>query len=915
MTSPTTTAPSQATIVHNPSHLGPGPVPEPNTHAHVHQEHTAPSFQQAPVPYAPTPPSAPTPLSVSSESEIYGPDRLFGPPLVSGDADRSSLTNTGTRFDQPHYMPMSVWRDGASPGDFKDELTRAASMVTPGVDDGPYIRYALDALTQVRDNGRGAPSGYLPSESDESHRQTYHFTPTTVPSPLVPSSVHLPPGTNTGARTPRFWSLMPSPAPIASPTAEEELQERRRKRQEDGNERSGNRWNEVLAAAAAVGNHHHHNPPYPMDPQGMRSPLKEAISFEGWVPKSQVHGLPRTQGYWQAQPDLVVTDPEMGLHNARGALRAASPLTLKPWILRSQSLLLLATLCMLMIAAIIFCAVYSTNNLGFTPYSGTIYGGQYFLFRMLPQLLAMILLIYAQCVITAAFWVLPFSAMASDNRHERKGAVFLPLYPKSFLWPQLGGSWNIWIPIFNVWLLNFTIPLQSSLFTVILVDGTWTWATVQGVAWTLVALYVSFILSLAVLFVFWRKRRTGMMQQWGIRTLADIIFLISQSNSLSQYRGLESATSRRSMMQKIGGSAERLGLWFAPEAPEIGTWYGIGVPLGEKAFESEKLGVQAWASRGRQPSVGSVDRPGNQGSDYPYLPWCFRSGQIVSFALACSLLLIALIVVSFLPLTDIRNGFLPLLSAAPDAGAFSAANFLYSFLPSLIGLALFLMFQPLDLTLRILTPWGELTHPEGSRAETSLLVDYSVCLPLESTFKAMRNHHWRVALVSLLSFLFALLPVLGGGMFLALTPPGTDVRMFPNVPAFAIALALLILYVFGLFCLIPNRSQFRLPHAVTCLAEIISFCCDDQLREDDAFDWKMLLTPRDLANRLDVSKYRPRQSRWMFSAGRTSDERLSIRRCTKYTVSPKKLRTWDKRAKGHLISAPLPYDNSFLFNR
>ncbi|KAI2470124.1 hypothetical protein F4781DRAFT_391812 [Annulohypoxylon bovei var. microspora] len=895
--SPEPTTASQVTIVHGTPRLL-------DSDSNTHQE-PSPASRSTVVPYAPTPPPAPTPPSIPSESEVYGPQRLWGhQQLIDEDVDRSMMSTPGMRYDQPQFPPMASQQDPAF-GDFKDDLARAAGVVTPGVDDGPYIRYALDALTRSRNDGRGM-TGYPSSGSDESYQQAYHFTPTTVPSPYKQPSVQLPPERITRDNAPRDWPMGPPSGPITSvptPSVEDELREKRQQRQERA-KFTNDPWGAILAttaAAEAAGERYNGSP----------SPLSEHRDERTISPKPKLN-LPRNLEHWQARSDLVI-DPETGLHNCGKALNWEAPLTLKPWILRPQSLLFLATLCILMVVALIVAAVYSMNHNGLTAYSGTIYGGQYFLFRMLPQLLAVIILIYAQCVIAAAFWVLPFSAMASDDRNERRDAVFLPLYPKSFLWPQLGGPWNIWIPIFNVWLLNFTIPLQSSLFTVILVDGNWIWATVQGVAWTLVALYVSFLLSLAVLFVFWNRRRTGMMQKWGLRNIGDIIFLISQSNSLSRYRGLETAATRSSMKQRLQGNAQRLGFWFSPEAPEIGTWYGIGMSTGEGDLATEKSEGPEWAMR-REGSPEAGERSSDPSIRSRYLPWCFRDSQITLFVVAFSILLLALLVVSFLPSTDLRNGFDPLLSALPVAGAFSAADFVYSFIPSLLGLILFLLFQPLDLTLRILAPWGELSRAEGSRAETSLLLDYATCLPFESTYKALRNKHWRVAFVSLLSPLFALLPVLGGGLFLALTPPDGVVRMYPNVPAFAIILTLMFLYVAGLVCLIPNRAQFRLPHAVTCLAEIISFCTDEKLRTDGAFDLHLMLEPNDLAGHLDLGKDWHRQGRWTLSTGRNNDERLGIKRFSKYTVNPKKLRAYDRRARGQLISAPLPHDSGSLFN-
>jgi hypothetical protein len=296
-----------------------------------------------------------------------------------------------------------------------------------------------------------------------------------------------------------------------------------------------------------------------------------------------------------------------------------------------------------------------------------------------------------------------------------------------------------------------------------------------------------------------------------------------------------------------------------------------------------------------------------------YLPWCFRDSQIIFFVVAGAVLLVALVVVSFLRSTDLRNGFLPGLSAGPMAGAFSPADFLYSFLPSLIGLVLFLGFQSLELTLRILTPWGELSREFGSRAETSLLLDYTACLPWQSTFQAARLKHWRVAFVTFLSPLFVLIPVLGGGLFMALTPRSGAVRMYPNVPVLALILTLLFLYLAALASLVPSRRQFRLPHAVTCLAEIMSFCCNEQLRTDEAFDQAKIARRTQLEGALDVGKDWHRQGHWTFGHGRNSEERLGIKRYSKYTVHSKTLGQYDRYVQGKPISRPLINNSGSLF--
>ncbi|KAI0522169.1 hypothetical protein F5B22DRAFT_593074 [Xylaria bambusicola] len=888
--SPSTSEPqptaSQVTVVHHPHS-------EPNGREHN------PPMEDSPVPYAPSPPEPPTLVSVPSDEEIYGHERYAG---YRADYPEYASSTPGltpsVRFDPTPFVMGGMQTDPLVQRDFKDDLVRAAGVVTPGVSDVPYIRYALEAITgQSGESSRVLPGNNRPAASNSAYLPRPQTTPqfnaeVSQPPPIRQSLVAI---HDRDDPVSRGWQT-PFHAPVTprieqqTPTDEQQPLDQPARQVVRQPERS--RMNDMADTFYRA----------------------KTLVEQSYVPQPPNQSPPRTVDLWRAQPDST---PNHDLEAMGYDRPVPPPLTHKPWILRAPSLLLLAVLCILIIIALIFSAVYSIGHNGFTSYAGTIYGGQYFLFRVLPQLVGAVLLIYAQCVIAAVFRVFPFSAMASDNRTERRNAVFLPLYPKSFLWPQLFGPWHVWVPTIIVWLMNFTIPLLSSLYTVVLVDGVWRWSTVQGVAWTLVALYVSLLVSTIVLFVFWRHRRTGMIETWDVRSIADVVFLLAPSNSLPQYRGLETAATRGKMRKILGGTAERLGYWTTPEVPENKIFWGIGVPTTKEDLELEKADNKNWAAvrdESRPLTLPDVEDPKQPWTArFRYLPWCFRDSQIIFLVVAVTALLLVLFVVSFLPSTDLRDGFLPLLSAAPLAGAFSPADFLYSFLPSLIGLALFLVFQSLESTLRILAPWGELAREEGSRAEKSLLLDYATSLPWQSTLKAIRLKHWRVAAVTFLAPLFVLIPVLSGGLFMALTPPSGVVHVYPNVPIFALILALLLLYLVALISLVPSRKQFRLPHAVTCLAEIISFCCNEQLRTDDAFDQVKISTRTDLRAALDCGKDWHRQGRWTFGTGKNGEERLGIKRYSKFTVNPTKLRQYDKYIREKSISAPLFNDSGELY--
>ncbi|KAK8067917.1 phosphoribosylaminoimidazole-succinocarboxamide synthase [Apiospora saccharicola] len=842
---PTTTSPSQATVLHLP-------IPE---FRHLRpQPHDRPEVPASPSPIstiAPFVPSPPPPVGTAYGSSQHPSQQR----AVTYQVPEPVAPRQLVRFHQkPNAMSGPQYQVLAN--EVTDDMLRATkASITPGIDDTPYIQHAIEALTRQR-NSRGL-SG-VPSSGAGEENPMMRYMPDTVPGLFDPLPQHESLSQTDAANyyedvdpeellaTRRLQRALADIPPTSDAGGQQTAPPREQVSSPEGSE--GILWG---------------------DQSGFWRNGGKAM-LDNKRPK-HVHRSPRNLPVWHARSDVDANN-----------IRGHPPLTFKPWILRTPSLLILAVLCTLMIAALMFCAIYSDRHDGLVGYAGSMTGGQYFVFRIMPQLIAAVLLIYAQCVMTAVFRVLPFSAMASDDLRYRRGVGFLPLYPKSFLWPQLVSTWQVWIPVIVTWIANLTIPLQSTLFTVIIVDGKWSWATVQGVAWVLVALYVLLLISTVVLIIFWHNRRTGMRPGWDVRNIADVIHLVAQSNSTHLYDGTETAASRAEMRDRLDGNRDRIGYWSTPDAPNW-VWHGIGHSTNDEKVDMEHFGASVHE---RDSRSGMSHRPLANGSDlrHSYLPWCLRTSQVILWAVAGSVLIIALFVVSFIPSTDIRRGFLPALKAGPIPGAFSAADFVYSFIPSLIGLVLFLLFQSLDLTLRILTPWGELTRKEGSRASTSLLADYAACLPLQATWRALKNRHWRVACISFLANLFILIPVLAGGLFMAMTPPAGDVRMYPNMAAYAVVLTLLVLYVLSLISLIPKRAQFGLPHAVTCVAEIISFCANDELLAEDAFQWPH--SRKALKGKLDAYADLLDQSRWSIGDGRHGEEKFGIRRLIQPTGPP-----------------------------
>lgn len=542
-------------------------------------------------------------------------------------------------------------------------------------------------------------------------------------------------------------------------------------------------------------------------------------------------------------------------------------LTFVPTILRPLSMIALSVLCLLMTAAIVFCAIFSRRNNGLVDWRAGIYGGRYFVFGFLPQILAALIFVYVQGVMTAMTRMLPYTMMANDDQEHRSNAVFVGIFPRSLLFPRWEGPLSFEIAHSVFWLSVFTIPLQSCLFSVVQVDGVWRWTAVQGVAWTLVGNYVLVLLATVVIGMFFFRRTTGLM--WDPRSLADIIALLPRSNSLKDYPGTDVMRRKVEIKDRLSLRSDRLGYWRTQNKNQ-----GIFYCIGEHGAATRRFTI----SRGRLEKAAIADplvdvekasTVNNPQIRFRHIPWFLRDTFVILWAIAGTVFLVALFVISFLPSTAIRNGFGASVKVIPDSSGFSAANFLYSFIPSIIGLLLYIFFQPFDMAMRKLQPWADLSSPNGAPASESLLLEYTALLPISCTIAAIRNRHYRVAGLSLLSFLFILLPILAGGLFFPLTTPNRQVRMIPNLPCFYIILGLLVLYLIGLITLIPNRRTMHLPHAVGCLAEIFSFTYASGMMTDAPF--RAPKSKADLVSRLEAVRAKGGVNHYGFGAYKAAD--------------------------------------------
>lgn len=535
------------------------------------------------------------------------------------------------------------------------------------------------------------------------------------------------------------------------------------------------------------------------------------------------------------------------------------PIILRPWALGCVILCAL-----LMIAGIAFCNVWSQRHQGLWSYNGQ-GGARYFVMEFLPQLLGASIVILNFIVQAAVYRTAPFAIMAAERQ---LGYVLqgLPIIPKNFLIPDFShfchGEVLFGLSLFTIWLSNFfAIPLLSCMFQAKYYEidgiGVWRWASVQGVGWTLVGVYGLLTIGLALLLVRFSIGQSGLM--WDPICLADLISIIQRSNILHDYEHSEAVPK---VQESLDARILRLGYWKLSMKSDV--FYGIGevdAPIRtpslhqtEKSREKQPHGLARVCFDLEHAGASANDPPAHHlyspAARYRWTPWFLRQSTVISWTVIVFALFIAFVVVSFVH-DAIEGGFPPRLPTLPSTGAFSSSNFLYSFIPALIGNLLVLAWQPIDVYFRALQPFVELSSPQGASGEKSILLAYQSAIPVQVTIQAIINGHFKVAWISFMSLVSFAIPILAGGVFLALWYPSENaVRISSLMPAFYAVVIFCAIYTVSFLTIWPGRQRY-LPHDISTLADLMSYLYQSPLLAD-----KLLREPRskaDLVTRLIVA--------------------------------------------------------------
>lgn len=541
------------------------------------------------------------------------------------------------------------------------------------------------------------------------------------------------------------------------------------------------------------------------------------------------------------------------------------PLRFLPSILRPLWLGIYLFLLLWALIGLLVAGIWSGVHPGIERYAQ--FGGStYFVYQYLPVMLGTLLFLWLIQIQIAVMRVMPFISMASMSSRARAEGPLMTMLPTNFLLPQLD-YFKARLPVVGVcmvifWLQIFTLPLLACLFNVYYFNtaetASWKWLTVQGICWTVFALYVLLFLAILTLAVWLRLQRTGL--RWDPRSLADVIALLDRSNIALDYTGSEMFEDAKEFRQRLGHRSDRIGYWHTSRRPNE-RFYTIGEEGGAtRRYTVERGSVQEKPSpldNRRFPmtpdtqATYDLEHNDEAGAWWRYLPWYIRPSMVLLWSIAAIVLFLAFLVVSFVN-RAVTRGFNPLTKVNQSSAGFSATNFTFSFIPALLAQFLFLSWLSIDYALRRTQMFANLasTNGLGAPAERSLLLDYPARLPGSVTLTALLCADYQVAWFSFMTLIAACLPMLAGGCFWAqFYRSAQEVRVAVDTPGYYALCVFLALYAFSLPLVFIGLGKRRLPHASTTLAEHISWLYQSRLLGER--EWRSPLSSKtELVTRL-----------------------------------------------------------------
>ncbi|KAK4555251.1 hypothetical protein LTR86_007547 [Recurvomyces mirabilis] len=684
------------------------------------------------------------------------------------------------------------------------DLDRERSPPTPGVDDTPFIRFALDQLTRDEEvrgsrNYRGLGSGV-----DGNYP---YLLPEAQATPAVPMAVatgnmketrgplreqerrRTPPFTQTRDHEPSSLNAGAAALPLVAGLAAKDMQPSR-----TPPPRNPARVSDIPIGAAAA------------QPYGTLQPCRDPAD-DRFLP--------------------LASDHNQGTHQRLNFL---------PGILRPMRLIFYLLAILAYLICLLFCAIYSLIHTGLADY-GSFGDGRYFVFEYLPTLLGVVLFFWTVQVEVAVYRIAPFIGMASQSPRSRRAGAELPLVPRGFMLPYFGhfgaGLGAVGFFVVVAWLQIWSIPLLASSFNVYYqgspAAGQWRWIATQGAIWVTIAIYLLLLIA-ATMLLAWLKlgrRTTGL--RWDPKSLADMIVLLERSNALDHHNdehhdteppqlGYWRTNARPNEVMHTYGFADKAARRYSLDNGRILEKSPLPQHVSNPRMSAEPLDLESGAGandqrHSREKMLPRQSEDGEASSHHANgtaLPWFLRPSLAALWIIIAIVLLLAFLIVSYLPSTRVGSGFAPDVPAPVNTMGFSATNFLYSFLSALLGMLCLLFWLDIDYAYRRLQTFAVLATDEGEVAERSLLLAYPAELPGIVTATAAVNGHWRVAIISFVSLIAATLPILAGGVFWAqFYISAQKTRISAQMPGFYALTFFCVVYALAYFLVFPSRSLRR----------------------------------------------------------------------------------------------------------
>lgn len=731
------------------------------------------------------------------------------------------------------YITPTVARSSVA-----QDMSRERNAPTPGVDDTPYIRFALDQLTRDQEvRGSGSYHG-LGSGVEGNYPYVVPGTPGVHGSPTVGAHP-----TPQAFQQPREYGLQPEQYAETTPA---DYGEPSRYRAPQYDEYEALAIAPIAAAAASPYEFAKPEQKAMFGEPPPRNPLR--ISESRSLPRG-LREQPSQHQQGIRTPDIFTAVPNEGGYLTR--------LSFIPGTLRPLQLGLFALLVLAYIICLVFCAAWSLANNGLWDY-GVIGDGRYFVFQYLPTLLGIILFLWVVQIEVAVMRVAPFVAMASEKPKSREHGAQLPIYPTGFVLPYFG-HFTAGLPLAGffmvvAWLQLWTIPLLASSFNVYFYGppdtGRFRWIATQGAIWVVIALYLLLLLAIILLMVWLKFGRALTGLKWDPRSLADLIVLMSRSNALDMTAEWEPAllgywrtNHRPNETFHTYGINDKAARRYSLEAGRIQekSTSPIAPPMSRFSREPDDLegDEERHSKESMLPRPASTDSSSGKGDSA--LPWFLHVSAAALWAIIAFVLLLAFLIVSYLPSTMVSTAFSPTVPAPVNTDGFSSTNFLYSFVPALLGTLCLLFWLDIDYAHRRLQAFAALGKEDGELAEMSLLLSYVANLPGFVTISALIDGHWRIALLTFVTLIATTLPILSGGVFWAqFYVSDQNTRIAAHMPAYYALTVFAVLYALAYFLIFPSRQLRQVAHSMggnagMSFADIIDLVHQSKMLSDVAF--------------------------------------------------------------------------------